>query len=93
MSGFISTAYTSDNSMQFFRSNVIFQLGFSFKSLFKPGLGCVFKFWPVLKCSFTTLPFSGPVDRTFATEKVGPGSVSGRVKPKTIKIDIHSFPA
>ena len=38
-------------------------------------------------------PISGRVDRASATEAVNSGSIPGRVKPKTIKIDIHSFPA
>ena len=33
------------------------------------------------------------VDRASATEAVDTGSISGRVKPKTIKIGVHSFPA
>ena len=33
------------------------------------------------------------VDRASATEAVDTGSIPGRVKPKTIKIGIHSFPA
>ena len=36
---------------------------------------------------------SGRVDRASATETVDLGSIPGRVKPKTIKIGIHSFPA
>ena len=32
------------------------------------------------------------MDRGSATEAVDLGSIPGRVKPKTIKIDIHSFP-
>ena len=32
------------------------------------------------------------VDRVFATKTVNSGSIPGRVKPKTTKIDIHSFP-
>ena len=38
-------------------------------------------------------PISGRVDRASATETVDLGSIPGRVKPKTIKIGIHSFPA
>ena len=38
-------------------------------------------------------PISGRVDRASATEVVDSGSIPGRVKPKTIKIGIHSFPA
>ena len=33
------------------------------------------------------------MDRAYATETVHSGSIPGRVKPKTRKIDIHSFPA
>ena len=36
---------------------------------------------------------SGRVDRASATETVDSGSISSRVKPKTTKIGIHSFPA
>ena len=39
------------------------------------------------------LPISGRVDRAYATEAVDSGSIPGRVKPKTIKIGIHSFPS
>ena len=38
-------------------------------------------------------PISGRVDRASATEAVDSGSIPGRVKPKTTKIGIHSFPA
>ena len=38
-------------------------------------------------------PMSGGVDRASATETVDSGSISGQVKPKTIKIGIHNFPA
>ena len=43
------------------------------------------------KRSSTTI--SGRVDRASATEEVDWGSIPGRVKPKTIKFGIHSFPA
>ena len=47
--------------------------------------------------SFDSVPLatliSGRVDRASATEAVNTGSIPGRVKPKTIKIGIHSFPA
>ena len=33
------------------------------------------------------------MDGASATETVNSGSIPGRVKPKTIKIGIHSFPA
>ena len=33
------------------------------------------------------------MDRASAPEAVDSGSIPGRVKPKTIKIGIHSFPA
>ena len=36
-------------------------------------------------------PISGRVDRASATETVDLGLIPGRVKPKTIKIGIHSF--
>ena len=36
---------------------------------------------------------SGRVDRASATETVDSGSIPSRIKPKTIKICIHSFPA
>ena len=36
---------------------------------------------------------NGRVDRASTTETVDWGSISGRVKPKTMKIDIYSFPA
>ena len=39
------------------------------------------------------MPISGRVDRASATEAVDSGLIPGRVKPKTIKIGIHSFPA
>ena len=38
-------------------------------------------------------PISDRVDRASATEAVDLGSIPGRVKPKTIKIGIHSIPA
>ena len=38
-------------------------------------------------------PISGRVDRAFVSEMVGLGSIPGRVKPKTIKVGIDSFPA
>ena len=38
-------------------------------------------------------PVGGRVDRASATDTVDSGSIPGRVKPKTIKIGIHSFPA
>ena len=39
------------------------------------------------------LLISGRVDGVFATETVDLGSIPSRVKTKTIKIGIHSFPA
>ena len=36
-------------------------------------------------------PISGRVDRASAIETVDSGSITARVKPKTIKIGIHSF--
>ena len=45
-----------------------------------------------VKIAYTLLKLlSGQVDR--ATEAVDLDSILGRVKPKTIKIGIHSFPA
>ena len=41
----------------------------------------------------TGTSISGHVDRASATETVDSGSIPGRVKSKTIKIGIHSFPA
>ena len=38
-------------------------------------------------------PISGQVDGSPATEAVDSGLIPDRVKPKTIKIGIHSFPA
>ena len=43
--------------------------------------------------TFPFEPISGRVDTASATETVDLGSIPGRVKPKTIKIGIHSFPA
>ena len=40
-----------------------------------------------------SLPIRGRVDRASSTEMVDSGSIPGGVKPKTIKIGIHSFPA
>ena len=37
-------------------------------------------------------PISGRVDRVSATEMVNLDSIPDRVKPKSIKIGIHSFP-
>ena len=36
---------------------------------------------------------SGRMDNASATEMVHLALIPGRVKPKTIKIDVHSFPA
>ena len=36
-------------------------------------------------------PISGRGDRAFAINTVDSGSISGQVKPKTTKTDIHSF--
>ena len=43
--------------------------------------------------STASSPISGRVDRASATEAVDTDSIPGRVKPKTIKTGIHSFPA
>ena len=45
------------------------------------------------KIGFRIMQVSGRVDRASATEAVDLGSIPSRVKPKTIKIGIHSFPA
>ena len=42
---------------------------------------------------FVSIPISGRVDRASATKAVDLGSIPSQVKPKTIKIGIHSFPA
>ena len=55
-------------------------------------LRCAFELVFILNYVFI-LPISGRVDRASATEAVDSGSIPGRVKPKTIKIGIHSFPA
>ena len=50
----------------------------------------------ILSCTYGKYglqPISGRVDRASATEAVDTGSIPGRVKPKTIIIGIHSFPA
>ena len=39
------------------------------------------------------IPISGRVDRALATKAVDSGLIPGRVKPKTLEIGIHSFPA
>ena len=44
-----------------------------------------------LSCSLHFDTISGQVDEASATEAVDPVSIPGRVKPKTWKIDIHSF--
>ena len=38
-------------------------------------------------------PINSRGHRAFATETLEVGSIAGRVKPKTIKIGIHGFPA
>ena len=38
-------------------------------------------------------PIRGQADRASATETVESGSIPDRVKPKTEKIGIHSFPS
>ena len=47
----------------------------------------------VIPAKHSLYSISGRVDRASATETVDLGSIPGRVKPKTIKIGIHSFPA
>ena len=48
---------------------------------------------PMVHLMLASEPISGRVDRASATEEVDWGSIPGRVKPKTIKFGIHSFPA
>ena len=59
-----------------------------FSSLFLPIISSLF-----LPPSTFNRSCSGRVDRASAPEAVDSGSNTGRVKPKTIKIGIHSFPA
>ena len=58
----------------------------------------------IMRCSFSgratktwhvalLQQISGQVDRASATEAVDSSSIPGQVKPKTIKIGIHNFPA
>ena len=47
----------------------------------------------VINVCYLNQLISGRVDKASATETVDSGSIPGRVKPKTIKIGIHSFPA
>ena len=47
----------------------------------------------VINVCYLNQLISGRVDRASATETVDSGSIPGRVKPKTIKIGIHSFTA
>ena len=42
--------------------------------------------------SFRHKPINGRVDRASVIETVDSGSITGRLKPKAIKIDFHSFP-
>ena len=44
-------------------------------------------------CEINSKPIKGRLHGMSATETVDLGSISGRVKPKTIKIGIQSFPA
>ena len=72
-------------------------LFFGLKSQKMRYLHCVVKFQlRELDCALTwykKLPISGRVDRASATETVDSGSIPGWVKPKTIRIGIHSFSA
>ena len=43
--------------------------------------------------TFRLKPITGRVDGESATETVDSDSIPGRIKPKTIEIDICSFPA
>ena len=56
---------------------------------------CVEQFWTYYTDPWIyklNLPISGPVNRAPATKTVDSGSITRRVKPKTIKIGIYSFP-
>ena len=46
-----------------------------------------------LRCIASLKPLCGRVDRASDTEMEDSGSIPRRVKPKTIKTGIHSFPA
>ena len=48
---------------------------------------------PVIASALSSQPISGRVDRASATEAVDLGSIPDQIKPKTIKIGIHSCPA
>ena len=48
---------------------------------------------PVIASALSSQPISGRVDRASASETVDLGSIPGQIKPKTIKIGIHSCPA
>ena len=43
--------------------------------------------------TYTNQLVGSRVDRASATEAVDSGSIPGRVKPKTVKIGIRTFPA
>ena len=47
-------------------------------------------FWPK---SYQTVSVRGQVNKAYVTEMEDFGSIPDRVKPKTNKIGIHSFPA
>ena len=51
------------------------------------------KCWMFVFASSQEQPISGRVNRASSTEAVNSGSILRRVKPTTIKIGIHSFPA
>ena len=51
------------------------------------------RFSSFLNRFFTFKPISGQVDKASPTEAVDSGLIPSRVKPKTIKIGVHSFPA
>ena len=46
----------------------------------------------ILRLTVTT-QISGRVDKASTTETIGAGLILGRVKSKTIKINVYSFPA
>ena len=52
-----------------------------------------FELQSISNAEISTVTVSGRVDKASATETVTSGSIPDRVKPKTMKIGIHSFPA
>ena len=48
--------------------------------------------WSTLQLHRYFIPISGRVDKASATKTVDTGSITGRIKSKTIKVGIHSLP-